>query len=164
MSSATRSGASKKSRKRLRLRQESVSFVVRIEDWSWSLSFGISAPSDTADEFEDFRHLEVHGNLIRPPGMMVERVELSFLPKISLNESIRRPSKQTTIGLLQLRAKRLNGIISMPADALGPVLNTLAAGRLRHVIINADKIRHQQALVRGFRFERKIAKHDLPIN
>ncbi len=115
------------------------------------MSFSISTPSDITDEFEDFRHPEVHGNLVRPPGMMVERVELSFLPKISLNESVRTPSKRTTIGLLQLRAKRLNGIISMPADALGPPLNTLEAGRLRHVIINAGKIRHRRAVVRGAR-------------
>jgi hypothetical protein len=94
---------------------------------------------------------------------MVKRVELSFLPKTSLNEAVRAASKRTTIGLLQLRAKRVNGIISMPADALSPVLHALGAGRLKHVVLNGDEMRYRRAVVRAFRFERKISKDDLPM-
>jgi hypothetical protein len=47
-------------------RAETISYIVEIEDWDWEFSFGVNTMKDKDDPYLDFRHLELHGTLLRP--------------------------------------------------------------------------------------------------
>jgi len=54
---------------------------VAIEGWDWSLSFGTNDTRHQPEPFNDFRHLQIRGPLVRPNLPTVRAVELTFLPE-----------------------------------------------------------------------------------
>jgi hypothetical protein len=58
-------------------------------DWDWDFTFSVSQLKNRDDPYLDFRHLELHGPLLRPSRIKVEDVEMSFLPDPRLNEDAR---------------------------------------------------------------------------
>jgi hypothetical protein len=142
---------------------EVVRYVVDISDWDWGFSFGIGNPKYSPDPYEDFRHLQIRGTLVRPRAINADTVELTFIPHSKLNEG-RKQSFEVSgwIGFLQLYHKRLTGIISMPSDVLSPILQMLIASRFQYVDLSGPKLRHGKANLRSYRFEMSIDEDDMP--
>jgi len=57
----------------------------------------------------------------------------------------------TTIGLINVINDVLRGMIDMPADALGPVLQTLIAGKLHYFDFRGEPLRYRKALLWSYR-------------
>lgn len=61
-------------------------YVVQIERWDWSFSFGMNPSRKHFPEpYSDYRHLEVHGRLLRPKTAKAEMAGLTFLPRLDLD-------------------------------------------------------------------------------
>jgi hypothetical protein len=52
---------------------------------------------------------------------------------------------------------KLVGYLSMPADALGPVLQMLIAGRFKYVLMDGEPLRYRKAFIGHYRL---TAQHD----
>lgn len=152
----------RKKRTRGRPRVENVYYVVAVEDWDWSLWFGVSNMPEREGPYDDYRHLNLRGQLLHPSKLKCETVELHFLPDKRLNEGARERNQPLSIGHLRFRSGHMYGVVSMPADAL-PLLLTLAtAEKLRYVVMQGDRLRYGNASVKSFRVEMSIDEDDLP--
>jgi hypothetical protein len=64
------------------------------------------------------------------------------------------------VGAISHRGKSYSAHLHMPADALGPMLQMMIAGRYRYVLIEAHKSYRGEALVRHFGFAEAISDED----
>lgn len=164
MVKAAKTAPSRKKRARGPPRIESVYYVVEVTDWDWSLWFGVSNIPEREGPYDDYRHLDLRGTLLRPSKLKCATVGLHFLPDKRLNEGERERNQPVSVGHLNLRAGHMNGIMSMPADALPLLLTLAAAEKLRYVVIQGDPFRYGNAAVKSFRVEMSIDEDDLPVD
>lgn len=133
-----------------------VHYRVSINDWDWSFSFSATRQRFAPDIYQDFRHLLIRGTLVLPKTVDVATVELTFVPNSKLNEGRKQSEMSGWVGFLQLNRKHLSGIISMPSDALSPVLQMLIAHRFRHIDLSGVRLSHGKANLRSYRFATTI--------
>jgi hypothetical protein len=155
----------KKPRRKRRVRKaraETISYIVEIKDWNWEFSFGVNTMKDRDDPYSDFRHLELHGTLLRPSKVKADEVEVTFLPGRRLNEAERKRDQPQSVGSFHLHHGRMHFLIPMPADALPAVLAMMIAGRIRYVEMNGERPRYRQGRIRSYRLERDYNPVDLP--
>jgi hypothetical protein len=152
----------RRKRRRSPPQDEHVRYVVAIEDWDWSYSFGLAGRKDSLDPYMEHRQLAITGRPLRPVDPKIATVELWFLPTDGLDENKRKDDQQpTAVGSLNLHDGRLNGLLSIPKDSLTPILQMLIPDRFKFVDMGGAKLRHRQALVRSFLFETHI-DDDMP--
>ena len=132
---------------------EFASYLVQITSWDWSYSFGLSVGRYERGPYSDHRHLKIEGTLLRPRSVKAEIVELTFMPDIRDSEVGRTNDKPVAVGSLDLHDGRLIGLISMPTDALQPVMQMLIAGRSKYVALHGYRLRYRKSLVRSYRLE-----------
>jgi hypothetical protein len=152
----------KKKRRRVAPQDELARYIVAIEGWDWSYSFGLAGRKDAVDPYMEHRHLEITGKLLRPVDPKIKTVELWFLPSDDLDEEGRKEHTPKAVGSLSIYDGRLNGLLSIPKDSLTPILQMLIAGRFRFVDLRGTKLRYRQAQVRSFRLETHIDEEDMP--
>lgn len=152
----------RKKRQRVPPQDECVRYVVAIEGWDWSYSFGLAGRKDSADPYMEYRQLAVIGKLLHPTNLSIQSVELWFLPTDDLDEDQRKNHTPKAIGSLSVRDGLLTGLLSLPKDALFPILQMLIAGRFKFVDLSGAKLRYREALVRSFGLETHIDEDDLP--
>lgn len=127
------------------------SYPVAIESWSWDYSFGLAFDKASPDPYAEYRHLTIRGHLIDMPDVKAATVELTFLPgDLDRRHSAERGALRT-VGSLHLWRGRLTGLITMPRDALPPILTMLAAGKFHVVDITAARLHYGRAMVNRFR-------------
>lgn len=145
-----------------RPKNDPVYYVVAVEDWDWGFWFGVSNMPERNGPYDDYRHLNLRGRLLRPAKLKCEKVELHILPDKRLDEGVREQNRPVSIGHINLRKARMDGILSMPADAL-PLLLTLAtAEKLRFMVMQGERLRYGSAAIKSFRVEMNIGEDDLP--
>jgi hypothetical protein len=139
-------------------------YDVEITGWDWDLSFGVNIPKYEDRQYSDYRHLQIHGTLLRPRKLKVETVELTVLPNIdpAAMELRHDQPPPRAVGSVSVEGKKsegtkLVGNLSMPTDALGPVLQMLLAGRFKCVLMDGEAMRWRKALIRNYRL---TAEHD----
>jgi len=142
----------KKSRQR---RNETIFYVVEISSWDWSYSFGA-----VGDCYSELRNLQIDGCLLRPRSIKAERVELHLLPNERYGN--RRKDSFVFIGSLNLVRGTLQGLMHLPAAALGPVLQMLISERFRYVVIEGSRLRYRQGTIRNYRLDTTFDEDDLP--
>lgn len=165
MSTGIQPEGKKKARVRKRRRaprQEPIYYVVQIEAWDWSFSFGINRSKLFDDPYMDYRHLQLTGRLLRPKKIKADKADITILPNIYLNEDRRQQQKPTAVGSLNLDKGTLTGLLSMPQDALDAVVQMLVAGRVKYIIMTGDPLRYRQGKVQSYRLERELHEDDLP--
>lgn len=141
---------------------EYVGYLVEVSGWDWSFSFGISHDKRQDDPYSEYRHLVVKGSLLRPAGVKAKDAELIFLPNIENNEANRMQHEPKSIGSLNLYNGILHGLLSMPADALPPVLTVLSAQRFRFVLLQGERLRWRKALIRSYSIDTHLDEDDYP--
>jgi len=141
-----------------------VFYVTEIDDWGWSFSFGLDKSKYSNDPYSDYRHLEIRGSLLSPTNMKAEQVVLHLLPDTGLNEEHRRDNQPIAVGSLRLNDGTLQGLISMPQDALDSLLNMLTARKFKFIVMQGRKLRYRQTKVVHYRFQRELDEDDLPTN
>lgn len=140
-------------------------YNVRISDWDWSYSFSVNVPRyDDERQLADYRHLLVRGTLLRPRRIAVESVELIFLPNVGPRELERQHDKPPprAVGSLNIQGKTLSGYLSMPTDALGPVMQMLMPGVLKYVLLDGEPMRYRKALIRRYEIAGHYNDEDYP--
>jgi hypothetical protein len=144
-------------------------YHVEITDWDWDYSFSANAMKNEDLCYADYRHLQIRGRVLRPRKSKAETAELIFFPKPGLAELERqrddpRPISVGTMNMEGTKATgmRLTGYISMPADALGPVLQMLIAGRYKYVLLDGEPMRYRKAFIRHYYFTGQYNDEDYP--
>ncbi|MCA1398410.1 MULTISPECIES: hypothetical protein [unclassified Bradyrhizobium] len=154
---------SPKKRPRRKPREEIVDYVLAIEDWDWGYSFSLNSERQPIDPYDEFRHLQIKGRLLRPAGQKTDRAEISLLPSSDLEEERRRDLHPIALGSLHVTQDAILGNIGIPRDALTPILQMLIAGRFRFVLMRGTRFRHRSAKVNSLRLETKLTEDDLAL-
>ena len=160
MKQAAKKPVRKKRAPRGRVRRDTY-YVVAIEDWDWSVWFGVNKTPERGGPYSDYRHLLLYGKVLRP-ALKADSVELTLLPEDALNEGNRELHNPTAIGSLHLYRGTLRGLVSIPADLLPSLLTMLTADKLRYAVLSGDKLRYNQATLRDFRLQRDLEEEDFP--
>jgi hypothetical protein len=144
-------------------------YNIEITGWDWEFNFGVNGRPDDDHLYSDYRHLHIHGRVLRPRKIDVETAELTVLPEVGLNEmelqyGQRPPSAVGSVTTEGTRAKgmRLSGYLSMPTDALGLVLQMLIGGRYKYALLHGERLRYRKALIRYYRFSGEYDDEDYP--
>lgn len=94
--------------------------------------------------------------------MKTDRVEIALLPSYDMLPAARKDRQPRCAGSLDIYDDRIAGLVSIPMDALPPILQMLIAGHLRIVEMRGPRFRYRQALCNSFRLEMKLDRDDLP--
>ena len=145
------------------LADDFVSYLIEYQSWQWHYSFGIGDPDYQDDRYLEFRHLHVIGKLIKPDSFELKPVELTLMPEIARNPPIpdNQPSVLIGVGSLRSRDGEITGLISIPHDALTPILQVLTRGKLRFLTLNGTRMRYRKCLIRSLALECASDQPDL---
>lgn len=77
------------------------------------------------DPYHELRHLHLRGRLLHPMSLKTGRIELPFLPSKDLDPEVRKALREFLVGLLDGYGDALTGLISLPEDALPPILQMM---------------------------------------
>lgn len=160
MSISTRS---KTKRKPGRPREEHVRHVIEIVDWTWDLMFGLGHGKFSRGPYEDIRYISIVGKLLRPTNLSPTTVEVLLFPYHHLVESEwKSTDKPKAVGWVTHRGKQYSANLHLPADALGPVLQMLIAGKYKYLFFEAEKSFRGEASIRHYRFSGTMGEDELP--
>jgi hypothetical protein len=148
-------------KKRRRAREEFVDYVVEIHDWDWGYSLSLNTQRHPVDPYHEFRHLQIIGKLLRPPGLEINRVEVSLLPTSSMSEEKRKDYEPLALGSLDVYPGRIAANIGIPSDALPPILQMLIANRFKFILMRGSKFRYRSAKLHSLRLEMKLTDDDM---
>jgi hypothetical protein len=150
--------------KRLRApsRDEYVRYIVSIENWDWSYSFGLDSRKDSMDPYMEHRHLKIGGKLLHPKLPSIETVELFLMPRGDLDQDRRKDDQPTAVGGLRLDRGLLTALLPIPKDWLTAILQVLIANRFRFVDLGGARLRHRQAPLSSFSLATHIDPDDMP--
>lgn len=137
-------------------------YVVAVESWEWSYSFGIQRMKDRPEPYDDYRHLHLTGTLLRPAKLKVETVRLIFLPDEAYNRDKWDRHKRPHVGSVSLHRGRFEALCSMPANALAPILTMLAADKIKYAVLDGAKLRYGHADITHYRLDMSMDEDDLP--
>lgn len=153
-----------KAKGRVRSASTPTAYVVEIEKWGWSYSFGLNPIRREPDPYMEFRHLALTGTLLRPRRLEKEKVELTVIPSHDLDVSSRL-EREPPLGVGSLERNRniriIQGHLSVPQDVLGTILSMLAVDRLKFIVMNGTEIGRSHAMIRSFRFDATLSEDDL---
>jgi hypothetical protein len=145
-----------------RPREEFVDYIVAIEGWDWSYSLSLNGDRRAVDPYHEFRHLQIRGRLLHPTGLKTDRFELTLLPSCDLGLEARKQSSPLCVGSLDAYGDRLAGLMSIPMDALPPILQMMIGERFKFIAMRGDRLKRRRALFRSFRLEMTMDEHDMP--
>lgn len=122
-------------------------YVCEISDWQWDYSFGLEDPKMFGNIFGDYRHLIITGAVVRPLNTSPTQMRVTLLPSEECNEGNWKKWKEqpSRIGTLNKHPDELDGVASVPADVIGPLLTMLVAGRLRFLLLDTSRLRYREA-------------------
>lgn len=151
-----------KKRRRKLQPPDPVCYLVAIENWDWCFSFGVDNTWRSDRPYSDYRHLKVEGSVLRPYQVKDKATDarLAFLPSPDLNEPYRSDLEPLSVGSLSVYDGVLHGLLSMPADALTPVLQLLATNHMKYVILDGPPLRYRKAAIRHFSIHMTIDEDD----
>lgn len=155
-----RASKRKKSNRRIKTY---ATYVVAIENWDWDFFFGVNENLKlSSDPYFDYRHLHVSGVVVLPDKYKNSAAELIFLPRKMLNEENRQDDPTPHVGTLSSERHRLMGLLSVPQDVVGDLLQMLIAKRYNWVVLNGEPMKYRKTTIRGFHFQTTFTEDDLP--
>ncbi|WP_168880239.1 hypothetical protein [Rhizobium sp. P28RR-XV] len=157
-----KTATAKRRRPRSKAREEPVYYAIAIEDWEWSYSFSANHMKDRHELYNEYRHLHLMGKLLRPSKIKVDTVRLTFLPNDTYNRDQWDRQVRAYVGTLNLYRGHMDGLFSLPSDALPHLLTMLTADKIKFAVLHGAKLRYGHADMAGFRLEMNIDDDDLP--
>lgn len=152
--------APRKVKRRRKPPEEFVDYIVEIESWDFSYWLALNTLRNALDPYHEHRHVEIGGRLLRPTGLKTDRVEVSLFPSTSLEEERRRDLKPIAVGAIEAYPERLDANLSIPSDALVPILQMLIADRLKFVVMRGAKFRYRSARLHSYSLGTKLDEDD----
>ncbi|WP_426421768.1 hypothetical protein [Bradyrhizobium genosp. A] len=154
--------ASRKVKRRRKLTEEIIDYIVYIENWNFTYWLAINTLRNALDPYHEHRHVEIKGRLLRPTGLKTDHMEVSLFPSISLEEERRKVLKPIAVGAIETYPERLVASLSIPSDALRPILQMLIAGRLKFVVMRGSKFRYRSARLHSYSLGTKLEEDEDP--
>jgi hypothetical protein len=154
--------APRKAKRRPKPPEEFVDYIVAIEDWDWGYSLSLNTERQPIDPYHEYRHLQIRGRMLHPKGLKTDRAEITLLPSYDMLPEARKERQPRCAGSLDVYDDRIAGLVSIPMDALPPMLQMLIGGRFRFVSMRGPRFRYRQALCNSFRLEMELDPDDLP--
>lgn len=169
-SATMRSRAQKRKAGKVKVKQRGVHYVMQIDNWDWSFSYGVNRISYFTDLYADYRHLNVSGKLLRPKKVAGDTIQITFVmnrsaEKLDLtqaNPEVRKHLDAFGIGALHSRKGKSESVLPMPADALQPNLAMFIAGKMRFVVLDGSEISRGQAKVHGYSIDEVFDEEGFP--
>ncbi|MFD9897497.1 hypothetical protein [Mesorhizobium sp. NPDC059025] len=108
--------------------------IAEIESWEWDYSLSAVRNPHSRDDWkrQEFRHLVLKGNLIRPSRFKLRAVQLTIVPT---EPEVDETRSSESIGYLGRSRSLWKPLVSIPASGLVPILTI--ADRLKFFIIEA---------------------------
>ncbi|WP_340672381.1 hypothetical protein [Bradyrhizobium ottawaense] len=150
---------SKKARRR-KPPEEIVDYIVEIEDWDFGYWLALNTLREPLDPYYEHRHVQLKGRMLRPTGLKTDRVEISIFPSMSLMEERRKDLKPIAVGSLEVYPERIDANMSIPQDALAPILQMLIAGRFKFVVMRGAKFRYRSARLVSYSLQTRLTEDD----
>jgi hypothetical protein len=145
-----KSKAPRRATRRRKPPEEFVDYIVEIDDWNFRYWLSLNTVRNALDPYYEHRHVEIKGRLLRPTGLRTDRVGVSLFPSISLEEERRKDLKPIAVGAIEAYPERLDANLSIPLDALVPILQMLVSGRLKFVVMRGSKFRYRSARLHSY--------------
>jgi hypothetical protein len=82
--------------------------------------------------------------LLHTKGLRTDRIELTFLPSTSLDPEARKALRPTGVGSLDGYGDPITGLMSLPQDALPPILQMLTGERFKFVVMHGTRFSHRR--------------------
>lgn len=152
--------APRKTKRRRKPAEEIVDYVVEIEGWDFSYWLALNSVRNALDPYHEHRHVEVRGRMLRPVGLQTDRVTASLFPSTNLLEERRKDLKPIAVGSIESDPDRLDARMSIPVDMLPSVLQVLAAGRLKYLVMRGSKLRYRSARLVSYSLATKLDEDD----
>lgn len=162
MGTESKPKAARKAKRRRIPPVEFVDYIIWIESWDWSYSLSLNSERHPVDPYHEFRHLQIRGRLLYPKGLKTDRAEITLLPSYDMLPQERKERQPRCAGSLDIYDDRVAGLVSIPMDALPPILQMLIGGHFRFVEMRGPRFRYRHALCNSFRLEMKLDQDDLP--
>lgn len=143
-------------------REEFIDYIIAIEGWDWSYSLSLNTDRRAVDPYHEFRHLQIRGRLLHPTGLKTDQFELTLLPSYDLDPEVRKQSSPLGVGSLDAYGDRITGLMSIPVDALSPILQMMIGERFKFIAMRGDRLKRRRALFRSFRLEMSMDEDDIP--
>jgi hypothetical protein len=139
-------------------------YVASVSSWDWSYSFGLNNMKLSPDRFAEYRHLTLQGEVIGPATLKGRAFEAVLLPDAAFVEDQRDKisAHVEAVGSLSADREKLSALLSLPGDALAPILMVLAAGRLKFAVLTGERLRYRRARVRYYSLEPTMEEDDIP--
>jgi len=153
---------SRKAKRRRKLTEEIIDYIVEIESWDFTYWLALNTLRNALDPCHEHRHVEIKGRLLRPTGLKTDHIEVSLFPSISLEEERRKDLKPIAVGAIETYPERLAASLGIPSDALTPILQMLIAGRLKFVVMRGSKLRYRSARLHSYSLGTKLAEDEDP--
>jgi len=154
-----------KKKSRTRSVPSMVYYIVQITEWDWSYSFSVNVPNWEDRRFSDYRHLLIRGKLLLPSKIKLkaEIAEMTFMPDVrEADFEPRDRSPPRAVGHIDIHDGMFTGGFSMTADALGPVMQMLLAGRLKYAVLYGEPMRYRKALIRSYELKSQLDPGEYP--
>lgn len=79
-----------------------------------------------------------------------------------LDREARKALRPLLVGSLDSHGDPITGLLSLPEDALPPILQMMIADRFKFFVAHGSRFSHRRATLNGFRLERKLDPDDRP--
>ena len=155
----------KKARGKYRRKEDELaSYLIQIREWEWGFSFGVGNRRFNDGPYMDFRHLHLRGKLIVPSGIKTETVEVILMPNSLQTNGRYDIAEPSSVGSVSISSGRFEALLTMPCDALVPVLQMLIAERFRFIDLRGGRMRYRSAKIKSYRLEMNMDEDDMPAN
>lgn len=151
----------RKAKRRRKPSEEIIDYMVELDGWDFSYWMALNTVRDALDPYHEHRDVQMRGRLLRPTGLQTDRITISLFPSTNLLEERRKDLKPIAVGSIETYPDRLDGRLSIPADMLPSVLQVLAAGRLKYLVMRGSKFRYRSARLVSFSLGSKLDEDDL---
>jgi hypothetical protein len=142
-------------------------YLIRVRSVAVDYSFGVNGLFRKDELFQEFCHPKVIGCLIRPELQDVAAVEITLIG----NRDLARSSQTTrasyangkgpeAIGFIAVHDGKLEGVISVPFDALSVLQPALVANQIEVISLNGKKLKYRQARIRSVSFTARYIPED----
>lgn len=148
--------------KRKKAQQECESYLLSIEDWEWDFHFSVNQMKHMEGTYADYRHLHLRGKLLTPSRIKADTVQAIMFPRTTDKEDRFRAEGPKSVGSVQFTRGQFTAMLTMPDDALAPVLEMLIAGKFRFLNMHGHRMRYGSGLVTSYALQMKIEEEDMP--
>lgn len=147
----TKAPARKKApRRRKPVREELVTYLIRVTDWDYYYSLRVSDPKSRWDHgaYSELATLGFSGELIRPENSKYRKADVTLSARPSMLEE--QPGLGTSsLGTLSVSGDQFSAYVFVPAKRVAEIATVAQSGKVQIVHLVGTRLRYRSGLVRN---------------